>query len=220
MNSIIITAAELVQVPSGVIVTPGDRTEHYAHCRTAACDGCLPSDDDLATWDLRPLWGEMLARGIAQTTYTKTVSGAFRALVEDGDEYRSHNGVVRSVAPARWTALEGPCDTCRRGDDQLHDYRCPDCVNGRKKIGLRQAHCKCGPRVHPDPCSDLCDCSCYLDVVARATVEVRTILHVWQSTSGETWMDGPTGTHRLPDLNPLPVPGRDFVLVLNEMEMS
>lgn len=63
--------------------------EHYAYCKDATCTGCLPSDDDLMTWPIIALWGEMLARCIAQTPATKTREGALAALIEDGPSYRA-----------------------------------------------------------------------------------------------------------------------------------
>lgn len=61
---------------------------HYAYCRDRDCTGCLPSDAAMDQWSLMALWGEMLARCIAQTPETKTVAGALAALSEDGDRYR------------------------------------------------------------------------------------------------------------------------------------
>lgn len=62
---------------------------HYAYCKNADCDGCLPSDEELRCWPLIALWGEMAARCIAQTPATKTREGALAALIDDGPTYRA-----------------------------------------------------------------------------------------------------------------------------------
>lgn len=61
---------------------------HYAYCRERDCTGCLPTDAALEQRPIIALWGEMLARCIAQTPATKTAAGALAAITEDGDHYR------------------------------------------------------------------------------------------------------------------------------------
>jgi hypothetical protein len=84
----------VTDVPSGVVPPI---PEHYAYCKNADCPGCLPSDDDLAAMPVIALWGEMLARCIAQTPETKSHTGALAALIADGPEYREASLRLRKV---------------------------------------------------------------------------------------------------------------------------
>lgn len=71
--------------------------EHYAYCKDLECPGCLPSDADLAQMPIQALWGEMLNRCIAQTPRTKDWLGAYAAIVEDGEYYRSMSRKARQA---------------------------------------------------------------------------------------------------------------------------
>lgn len=69
--------------------------EHYAYCKRVDCPGCLPSDEDLARYSLLALWGEMLNRCIPQSPRTKTKSGAWGVIFEDGNRYRQLSKEIR-----------------------------------------------------------------------------------------------------------------------------
>jgi len=79
--------------------TTGTEAEHYAYCRDAACPGCLPSDEALAERHTLALWGEMLARCIAQTPTTKTHDGALAAIIADEPGYRALSLRLRTTEP-------------------------------------------------------------------------------------------------------------------------
>jgi hypothetical protein len=70
--------------------------DHYAYCRRADCPGCLPTDEQLAGEPLIGLWAEMHRRCIAQTPQTKTLAGAYLALLNDGDRYRRYSRDIRT----------------------------------------------------------------------------------------------------------------------------
>lgn len=65
------------------------RIKHYAYCKDRDCTGCLPTDEELADFPIIALWGEMLARCIEQTPFTKTHDGALNVLLARGSDYRS-----------------------------------------------------------------------------------------------------------------------------------
>lgn len=88
--------AEPDQSPSA---TTGTEAEHYAYCKDAVCPGCLPSDEALSEWDTIALWGEMLARCIAQTPATKTHDGALAAIIAGGPGYRALSLRLRTTEP-------------------------------------------------------------------------------------------------------------------------
>lgn len=78
--------------------------EHYAYCRDPECGGCLPTDEELAGFDLLPLFAEMLARCIPQRPTTKTHAGALAVIIDQGDRYRELAADVRRrrVAAGYW----------------------------------------------------------------------------------------------------------------------
>jgi hypothetical protein len=159
------------------------------------------------------------------------------------------------VAPQRWVGATGPCRyrmenaECRGGvlygmDRGYPLGKCPDCVDGRKRVALvvtcpddgtvallteRERHQPRRPFIQATKCST---CSGTGRVVfAHATVEVLPVIA--HRSDGDLDPDDPPpnvctdgyvhrdfeGAERL-TLNPLPVPGRDWVVVLDNVELA
>lgn len=145
------------------------------------------------------------------------------------DHAQYHGGRNGAVAPQRWVDATGPCP---------HPYineatgKCvwdgKDCIDGRKREALTVAvgYAPSNLGDPPDAERELC-----VVTFAYATVEV---LPVVQFTGKQ---ETPSGRYVLlgsqPDdptvlipnevvipLNPLPVPGRDWVVLLNNVELT
>jgi hypothetical protein len=157
------------------------------------------------------------------------------------------------VAPQRWVGATGPCRyrmenaECRGGvlygmDRGYPLGKCPDCVDGRKRVALvvtcpddgtvallteRERHQPRRPFIQATKCST---CSGTGRVVfAHATVEVGPVIDGSQEWDGggvvydtsHLWLynGSSTGGYQL-TLDPLPVPGRDWVVVLDDVGMT
>jgi hypothetical protein len=79
--------------------------DHYVYCRSSVCPGCLPTDEELQGWHRLALWGEMLARCIAQTPQTETTEGALAAIRANNATYREH--AQRKRAEPGWATSDG-----------------------------------------------------------------------------------------------------------------
>jgi hypothetical protein len=154
------------------------------------------------------------------------------------------------VAPQRWVEATGPCETCEgdgvieQWADEYHfaEPDCSDCVDGRKRVALvvtcpddgtvallteRERHQPRRPFIQATKCST---CSGTGRVVfAHATVEVGPVIDGSQEWDGggvvydtsHLWLynGSSTGGYQL-TLDPLPVPGRDWVVVLDDVGMT
>jgi hypothetical protein len=123
------------------------------------------------------------------------------------------------VAPRAWLALTEPCDTCGgtgsiEGRNIASWDGCWDCVDGSKIIDLEEAV----------PCERGGDDIWAHVLVARATIQLLPVCQEPESgyhdpdvitvdLLGQNW-----NGHRRVTLDPLPVPGRDWVAVLTIIE--
>lgn len=130
-----------------------------------------------------------------------------------GEQGRTYELLKNYIAPQRWVDATGPCPHDQWG----MTTHCPDCIDGRKRVAL--AVTKFGV-VSGRSMKRLV-------VFAHATVEVlpvvdyddsktRPILLQWGTRS--IYYDGEW--ERDLTLDPLPVPSRDFVVLLDNVEME
>jgi hypothetical protein len=110
---------------------------------------------------------------------------------------------VDTVPPQQWVDATGPCPTCNGSGDRYwkgSGTGCPnpDCIDGRKRVALAVEP----PHTHDKFCRGL-DCIEHPVVFAHATLEVQ-----------------PVTEHPPPgQLGIVPVPGRDFVVILDNVEL-
>jgi hypothetical protein len=151
------------------------------------------------------------------------------------------------LPPQRWVDATGSCPTCG-GKGQVwgmhHQpgdlpFKCvnPDCIDGRKRVALVAVCATCGDRAEwcgyedglPD---DNPNCSAGSIVFAHATVEVLPVcwhddpfpgdpcIVVYRDRYDQYVVLYRNDTIEQIWLDPLPVPGRDWVVLLDNVELA
>lgn len=176
-----------------------------------------------------------------------TPEGGTCFLVVEGEFYADDAlGVApRYIPPADWAALAGACECATSAFDLAVQHKvawidhqavyfdpgCPDCIAGRKRTTLTV--CECGPFWPVGHPMHVCICP----PLATVTVEVLPVVddddgcpgapHVNMlrlPLAGETLIGSCDGNGNAPEvdwtLSRLPVPGRDFVVVLSDVRSS
>lgn len=145
------------------------------------------------------------------------------------------------VAPKRWVDATGPCPTCDGfgyfllRDDPAEDQLCPnpDCADGRRRVALAVPCPACdgkGARYERGAERWCSNCDHGSVVFAHATVEVLPVTekdihgvppeaYVYVLTDGRAFLCRGDDEQALA-LDSPPVPGRDFVVLLDNVEMT
>ncbi len=180
----------------------------------------------------------------------RQMPGPIYLTVEGDHEHISADCVnCRRVAPSRFVEATGPCERCGgRGElPHVHDRYCAalDCIDpcpscegtGRKRAELRVTCPTCvgsGAVRGGYPDYDALDCpnDCDEDgsvLFAHATIEVLPVthnlmdpgLHVWWTGAMYLLTNGDPQYKALQlTLDPLPVPGRDWIVVLDGLMIA